>query len=101
VLLYNDYMSLYKMWSLPFPEQKMADWFLRERLNSYLQKMVGLKLDYRESIENPVIGKIIQTSRPQKKHLRITRSLLLSKSYALLNFFLSLILIAKRNHIRK
>ena len=100
VLLYNDYMSLYQMWSLPFPEQKMADWFLRERLNSYLQKMVGQKLDYREAVENPVIIKVIQTSRPQKKHLRITRRLLLSKSYTLLNYFLTLILIAKRKHIR-
>jgi len=100
VLLYNDYMSLYKNWSLPFPEQKMADWFFRERINSYLQKMVAQKLDYREAVENPVIGKIIQTSRPQKKHLRITRHLLLSKSYRLLNYFLFLILKLKRNHIR-
>jgi glycosyltransferase EpsJ len=100
VLLYNDYMSLYQMWSLPFPEQKMADWFLRTRLNSYLQKMVGQKLDYREAVANPVISKIIQTSRPKKMHLRITRRLLLSKSYTLLNYFLTIILIIKRNHIR-
>ena len=100
ILLYNDYMSLYQLWSLPFPEQKMADWFFRERINSYLQKMVAQKLDYREAVENPVIGKIIQTSRPQKKHLRITRHLLLSKSYRLLNYFLFLILKLKRNHIR-
>ena len=99
VLLYNDYMSLYQMWSLPFPEQKMADWFLRERLNSYLQKMVGQKLDYREAVENPVISNIIQTSRPQKKHLRITRRLLLSRSYILLNYFLTMILVIKKKHI--
>ena len=99
VLLYNDYMSLYKMWDLPFPEQKMADWFLRERLNSYLQKMVGQKLDYREAVENPVISNIIQTSRPQKKHLRITRRLLLSRSYILLNYFLTMILVIKKKHI--
>ena len=96
VLLYKDYVSLYRMWSLPFPEQRMADWFLRERLNSYLQKMVGQKLDYREAVENPVIGEIIQTSKPQKMHLRITRRLLVSKSYTLLNYFLTLILIAKK-----
>ena len=100
VLLYNDYMSLYQMWSLPFPEQKMADWFLRERLNSYLQKMVSQKLDYREAVENPVIGKIIKISKPQKKHLRITRRLLLSRSYILLNYFLTMILVIKRKHIR-
>ena len=100
ILLYNDYMSLYQLWSLPFPEQKMADWFFRERLNSYLQKMVGQKLDYSEAVENPVVRNIIQRSSPQKKHLRITRRLLLSKSYALLNYYYALILILKRNHIR-
>ena len=100
VLLYNDYMSLYQMWSLLFPEQKMANWFLRERLNSYLQKMVSQKLDYREAVENPVFRKIIQTGRPKKLHLRVTRLLLLSKSYRLLNYFLTLILILKRNNIR-
>ena len=100
ILLYNDYMSLYQMWSLPFPEQKMADWFLCERLNSYLQKMVSQKQDYGEAVENPVISKIIQTSSPQKKHLRITRRLLLSRSYMLLNYFLTLILVIKRKHIR-
>jgi len=100
VLLYNDYMSLYQMWSLPFPERKMADWFLRERLNSYFQKMVGLKLDFREAVDNPVVRKIIQTARPKTIHLRITRSLLVLKSYTLLNYFLKLIVILKRKHIR-
>ena len=100
VLLYNDYMSLYKMWDLPFPEQKMADWFLRERLNSYLQKMVAQNLDITEAVEDPVICKIIQTASPKTLHLRITRNLLVLKSYTLLNYFLKLIVILKRKHIR-
>ena len=97
VLLYNDYSSLYQMWSMPFPEQEMSDLFFRERLNSYFQKMVGQNLNFTEAVENPVIHKIIQTSRPKQLHLRITRHLLSSKSYTLLKYYLTLILIVKRN----
>ena len=97
VLLYNDYRSLYQMWSMPFPEQEMSDLFFRERLNSYFQKMVGQNLNFTEAVENPVIHKIIQTSRPKQLHLRITRHLLSSKSYTLLKYYLTLILIVKRN----
>lgn len=97
VLLYNDYMSLYQMWSLPFPEQEMSGWFFRTRIYSYLEMMVGKKQNYNETVEAPVICSIIQTARPQKFHLRITRRLLLSKSYTLLNYFLTLVLIVKRN----
>lgn len=100
ILLYNDYVSLYQMWSLPFPEQKMSDWFFRERLNSYFQKMVAQNLDITEAVEAPVICKIIQTARPRTLHLRITRRLLVLKSYTLLNYFLKLIVILKRKHIR-
>ena len=96
ILLYNGYVSLYKKWSLPFPEQKMADWFLRERLNSYFQKMVAQKLDNTEAVENPVVRKIIQTCRPKKLHLRVTRYLLLTKSYTLFKWFFSLIVMIKR-----
>ena len=101
ILLYNDYRSLYQMWSMPFPEQKMADWFLRERLNSYLQKMVGLKQDYKEAVENPVVHTIIQTAKPKTLHLRVTRCLLLTKLYTLLKWFLSLIVIMKKNNLKK
>ena len=100
VLLYNDYRSLYQMWSMPFPEQEMSDLFFRERLNSYFQKMVGQNLNFTEAVENPVIHKIIQTSRPKQLHLRITRHLLSSKSYTLLKYYLTLILIVKRNRNR-
>ena len=100
ILLYNDYVSLYQMWSLPFPEQKMSDWFFRERLNSYFQKMVAQNLYITEAVEDPVICKIIQTASPKTLHLRITRSLLVLKSYTLLNYFLKLIVILKRKHIR-
>ena len=100
VLLYNDYRSLYQMWFMPFPEQKMSDMFFRERLNSYFQKMVGQNLDFTEAVENPVIYKIIQSSRPKQLHLRITRHLLSSKSYTLLKYYLTLILIVKRNRNR-
>lgn len=100
ILLYNNYVSLYQMWSLPFPEQKMSDWFFRERLNSYFQKMVAQNLDITEAVEDPVICKIIQTASPKTLHLRITRRLLVLKSYTLLNYFLKLIVILKRKHIR-
>ena len=100
VLLYNDYRSLYQMWSMPFPEQEMSDLFFRERLNSYFQKMVGQNLNFTEAVENPVIHKIIQTSRPKQLHLRITRHLLSLKSYTLLKYYLTLILIVKRNRNR-
>ena len=100
VLLYNDYRSLYQMWSMPFPEQEMSDLFFRERLNSYFQKMVGQNLNFTEAVENPVIHKIIQTSRPKQLHLRITRHLLSSKSYTLLKYYLTLILIVKRKRNR-
>ena len=100
ILLYNDYVSLYQMWSLPFPEQKMSDWFFRERLNSYLQKMVSRKQDYKEAVENPVIRTIIQTTRPKALHLRVTRCLLLTKRYSLLKYFLSWIVIMKKNNLK-
>ena len=100
VLLYNEYRSLYQGWSLPFPEEKMSEWFFSVRLNSYLQKMVGRKQDFTEAVEDPVICKIIQTTRPKKFNVRVMRRLLLSKSYTLLKYYLTLILIVKRNRNR-
>lgn len=100
VLLYNDYMSLYQRWSLPFPEEKMSEWFFSVRVNSYLQKMVGKKQDFTEAVEDPVIHRIIQTTRPKKFNLRVMRRLLLSKSYTLLKYYLTLVLIVKRNRSR-
>ena len=97
VLLYNDYMSLYQMWSLPFPSQEMCRWFFRTRVYSYLEMMAYKKQNYSKNVEDPVILRIIQNARPQKFHLRITRCLLLSKQYTLLNYFLTLIIIVKRN----
>ena len=97
VLLYNDYRSLYQMWSLPFPEQEMSGWFFRTRVYYYLEMMVDKKQNYSKTVEAPLFRSIIQTARPKKIHLRITRRLLLSKAYSLLNFFLTLILIVKRN----
>ena len=100
VLLYNEYRSLYQGWSLPFPEEKMSEWFFSVRLNSYLQKMVGRKQDFTEAVDDPVICRIIQTTRPKKFNLRVMRRLLLSKSYTLLKYYLTLILIVKRNRNR-
>ena len=96
VLLYNDYVSLYQSWGMPFPEQEMTDWFFRVRIYSYLQKMAGRKQDFREAVEHPVIHKIIQSTKPKGLHLQLTRYLLLSKSYKMLSIFLTLILKMKQ-----
>ena len=85
------------MWSLPFPSQEMCRWFFRTRVYSYLEMMAYKKQNYSKNVEDPVILRIIQNARPQKFHLRITRCLLLSKQYTLLNYFLTLIIIVKRN----
>lgn len=97
VLLYNNYVSLYQSWGMPFPEQEMADWFFRVRIYSYLQKMAGRKQDFREAVENPVIHKIILSAHPRRLHLQLTRYLLLSKSYKMLSLFLTLILKTKQH----
>ena len=101
VLLYNDYKDLYQMWSLPFPEQRISDYLFRERLNSYLQKMVAEKVDFTEAVENPVIRKIIQAVSPKTLHLRVTRYLLQTKSYTLFKWFFSLIVIIKKNNLKE
>lgn len=97
VLLYNDYVSLYQSWGMPFPKQEMSDWFFRVRIYSYLQKMAGRKQNFKEAVEHPVIRKIILSANPKGFHLQLTRRLLLSKSYKLLNRFLQLVLKAKQH----
>ncbi len=97
VLLYNDYVSLYQSWGMPFPEQEMADWFFRVRIYSYLQKMAGRKQDFKDAAEHPVIHKIILSANPKGFHLQLTKRLLLSKSYKLLSIFLQLVLKAKQH----
>ena len=97
VLLYNDYVSLYQSWGMPFPEQEMTEWFFRVRIYSYLQKMAGRKQNFKEAVEHPVIRKIILSAHPKGLHLQLTRYLLLSKSYKILSLFLTLILKTKKH----
>lgn len=101
VMLYNDYVSLYQSWDMPFPEQEMSEWFFRVRVYSYLQKMAGRKQNFFEAVEDPVISKIIQSAHPKALYLRLAKHLLMSKSYNMLRLFLALILKVKQNHIHQ
>jgi glycosyltransferase EpsJ len=96
ILLYNDYVSLYQSWGLPFPEQEMSEWFFRVRIYSYLQKMAGRKQNFTEALEKPTIKKIILSAKPKGFHLQLTKRLLLAKSYKTLNLFLTFILKTKQ-----
>ena len=96
VQLYNDYVSLYQSWGIPFPKQEMAEWFFRVRIYSYMQKMAGRKQDFREAAEDSTIRAIVLSALPKGFHLQLTKRLLLSKSYKTLSLFLKLILKTKQ-----
>ena len=99
VLLYNDYRSLYQTWSLPFPEEKMSEWFFSVRVYSYLQKMAGRKQNFTEAVENPIIRRITQSAQPKAFYLRLTKRLVISKSYKMLRLFLTIVIKVKQNYI--
>ena len=87
------------MWNMPFPEQEMAEWFFRVRIYSYLQKMAGRKLDFSEAVEHPVIRRITLSAQPQTFYLRLTKRLVMSRSYKTLRLFLTVVVKVKQNNI--
>ena len=95
LFLYNDLKTLYQSWNMPFPEKEMCDWFFRVRIYSNLQKAVAQKWDMTCLVEEPTIRHIVKTTTPATFYLRITRRLVLSRSYNLLKLFLKLILLMK------
>ena len=95
LFLYNDLKALYLSWNMPFPEKEMCDWFFRVRIYSNLQKAVAQKWDMTCLVEEPTIRHIVKTTKPATFYLRITRQLVLLRTYKLLKLFLKLILIIK------
>jgi len=95
LFLYRDLQALYQSWNMPFPEKEMCNWFFRVRIYSNLQKAVAQKWDMTCLVDEPTIRHIVQVSTPVTFYLRITRLLVLSRSYKLLTLFLKLILLTK------
>ncbi|MBR4644083.1 MAG: glycosyltransferase family 2 protein [Bacteroidaceae bacterium] len=95
IYLYNDLQAMYQSWGMAFPEQEMCNWFFHVRIYSNLQKSVAQRWDMARLLEDTTILHIVQTAKPSVSYLKMTRQLVLSRSYRMLKLFLKLILFIK------
>lgn len=86
--LFTDCQAMYKDWGIDFPEQQMCTFFFRTRLYAHLQKAAAAGWDMTEVANDPLARHIAETARPDRWYLKLTRRLVMSRSYRLLKVFL-------------
>jgi glycosyltransferase EpsJ len=101
VYIYDDYIKMYELWSIPFPDQELCNSIFRSRIYANIQRGVEQGWDIQKILEDPMINHIITKANPKPFYLVITKQLIKHKQYRVLKFFLKIVMIFKQRILKK